>query len=68
MEPQKEIKVIEKTIASLDGQRKVLQTKLENASSSAEADRLQQELDEVALKLAEAEDRWSELFAIVEGF
>jgi ATP-binding cassette subfamily F protein 3 len=68
MEPQKEIKVIEKTIASLDGQRKVLQTKLENASSSSEADRLQKELDEVALKLAEAEDRWSELFAIVEGF
>ena len=68
MEPQKEIKVVEKTIASLDGQRKVLQTKLENASSSSEADRLQKELDEVALKLAEAEDRWSELFAIVEGF
>ena len=68
MEPQKEIKVVEKTIASLDGQRKALQTKLENASNSSEADRLQKELDEVALKLAEAEDRWSELFAIVEGF
>lgn len=68
MEPQKEIKVVEKTIASLDGQRKVLQTKLENASHSSEAERLQKEMDEVAFRLAEAEDRWSELFAIVEGF
>ena len=67
MEPQKEIKVVEKTIASLDVQRKALQTKFENASHSLEAERLQKELDEVAFKLAEAEDRWSELFAIVEG-
>ena len=65
MEPQKEIKLVEKTIASLDGQRKALQNKQLNTNSSKEFDSLQVEIDEVAVQLGEAEDRWSELFAIV---
>jgi len=68
MEPQKEIKLVEKTIASLDGQRKALQNKQLKTNSSKEFDSLQVEIDEVAVQLGEAEDRWSELFAIVEGF
>ncbi len=68
LDPKKEIKLVEKTIAQLDGQKKTLTAQIAKTNDIAEMERLEKELAEVTEELGRSEDRWSELFQIVEGF
>ena len=61
LDPAKEIKVVEKTISQLDGQKRSLSARLEKCDDIAEMEKLEKEIAEVTAKLTEAEDRWSEL-------
>ena len=60
-DPAKEIKVVEKTISQLDGQKRSLNSRLEKCEDIAEMEKLEKEIAEVTTRLTEAEDRWSEL-------
>ena len=60
---RKEIANLEKAIARLDADRKQRHAALLAATDPAEAVRLHEAWDEVAKKLAEAEERWLELQA-----
>ena len=60
-DPAKEIKVVEKTISQLDGQKRSLNSRLEKCDDIAEMEKLEKEIAEVTARLTEAEDRWSEL-------
>lgn len=60
-DPAKEIKVVEKTISQLDGQKRSLNSRLEKCEDIAEMEKLEKEIAEVTARLTEAEDRWSEL-------
>ena len=60
-DPAKEIKVVEKTISQLDGQKRSLNSRLEKCDDIAEMEKLEKEIAEVTTRLTEAEDRWSEL-------
>lgn len=60
-EVRKEITTWEKTIARLDGEKKVASGKLLEATDPAEALRLHNEVQELTTKLADAEERWFRL-------
>ena len=60
-DPAKEIKVVEKTISQLDGQKRSLNSRLEKCEDIAEMEKLEKEIAEITARLTEAEDRWSEL-------
>jgi len=67
LDPRKEMKLLEKAIAQCDTQKKALQEKIATTSDLGELESLEKELAEVANQLSKNEDRWSELFAQVEG-
>jgi ATP-binding cassette, subfamily F, member 3 len=58
---RKAIKNLEKTIAQLDDQKRVLTAQSMQTTNAAEALRLHNELVSLTAKLAEAEERWCEL-------
>jgi ATP-binding cassette subfamily F protein 3 len=60
-EIRKEITTWEKTIARLDGEKKVASGKLLEATDAAEALRLHIEVQDLTTKLADAEERWFRL-------
>lgn len=67
-DPRKEMKNLERNIAQLDARKKEinsLSSKTQDADTLLE---LQIELDEIATKIDAAEERWSQLFAEVEGY
>lgn len=64
---RKEMKTVERSIAQLDEQKKVLNTQFETTEDADEAIRLESELESVIMQLNDAENRWSELFAEVES-
>jgi len=64
---RKEMKAVERSIAQLDEQKKLLNTQFETTDDADEAVRLESELEAVITQLNEAENRWSELFAEVES-
>ncbi|CAN5201284.1 ABC-F family ATP-binding cassette domain-containing protein [soil metagenome] len=66
-ELRKEIKTVEKNIATLDAQKRVLQDQFLNASNGAAAERLEKELDAVTEQLSAAEDKWSEINDEIEA-
>lgn len=57
-EVRKEIKVIERTIAQFDEQKKTLTAQSLESTDAKEALRLHNELEAVTAKLTEAEERW----------
>jgi ATP-binding cassette subfamily F protein 3 len=57
-ELRKEMSTVEKTIARLDEQKKLLNAQLMSSSDAKEALRLHNELEELSKQLSEAEDRW----------
>lgn len=58
---RKEIKALETFIAQLDGEKRTLNAQLQQSTDAKEALRLHNEVEAVAAKLAEAEERWIEL-------
>ncbi|MBY0524064.1 MAG: ABC-F family ATP-binding cassette domain-containing protein [Gemmataceae bacterium] len=66
-EMRKEIKTLERTIAQLDDQKRVLTAQLQQSTDAAEALRLHNELTALAGPLAEAEERWCQLQETLEG-
>lgn len=61
---QKELKTLEKTVVSLDEQRRMLHDQLMKATDPAEALRLHNDLKAVEMDLGAAEERWLELNAL----
>lgn len=66
-EVRKEIKTLERNIAQLDEQKRLLAAQSLESTDADEALRLHNELAEVSSKLAEAEDRWCRLQEELEG-
>ena len=66
-EIRKEQKSVEKPIAQLDAQKRSLQEQFANSTDDEATLRLETELNAVTTQLAEAEDRWSQLYEEVEG-
>ena len=66
-EAKKQLKIVEKSIAQLDEQKKTLNAQLMNTSNATEALRLHNEVTAVSSQLAEAEDRWVELNEQIES-
>lgn len=66
-EIRKEISTVEKTIARLDEQKKQVNAQLMQTTDPAEALRLHNEATAVTAQLAEAEDRWCQLQAEIDG-
>ena len=64
---RKELKVLERTIAQLDDQKRELNAQLLDTSDAAEALRLHNEIAALAGQLGPAEERWCELQEEVEG-
>jgi ATP-binding cassette subfamily F protein 3 len=60
-EIRKEMTSLERTIARLDEQKRLVNSQLMAATDPAAALRLHNEVSELTTKLAEAEDRWCEL-------
>ena len=60
-DPEKEIKLVEKTIAQLDAQKRNINVQLTKVSEIEELDRLEKELVVISEKLSAAEDLWSQL-------
>jgi ATP-binding cassette subfamily F protein 3 len=60
-EVRKEMANLERTIARLDEQKRLVHTALMATTDPAEALRLHNEVSELTTKLAEAEDRWCQL-------
>jgi len=60
-EVRKEMTNLERTIARLDEQKRLVNTQLMAATDPAEALRLHNEVSGLTTKLAEAEDRWCQL-------
>jgi ATP-binding cassette subfamily F protein 3 len=63
---RKEIKLVERTVAQLDEQKRALNGRLLNSTDSAEALRLHNEVAAVSEQLAEAEERWCQLQEEIE--
>ena len=61
---QKELKVLEKTVLTLDEQRRALNDRLMQSTDAAEAMKLHNELKAVEMDLGAAEERWLELSAM----
>ncbi len=57
-EVRKEMNVLERTIARLDGEKKQLQAKLLTSTDANEALRLHNEISSLTTQLAESEERW----------
>jgi ATP-binding cassette subfamily F protein 3 len=55
---RKEMSTVEKAVARLDEQKKLLSTQLMSSSDPQEALRLHNELEELSKRLTEAEERW----------
>jgi ATP-binding cassette subfamily F protein 3 len=66
-EIRKEQKSVEKQIAQLDAQKRALQEQFANSTDEEATLRLEVELNTMTTQLAEAEDRWSQLYEEVEG-
>jgi ATP-binding cassette subfamily F protein 3 len=66
-EVRKELKTVEKTVAQLDAQKKVLTAQFLDSTNDAVSKRLDAELAAVTAQLAEAEDRWSHLWEEAES-
>jgi ATP-binding cassette subfamily F protein 3 len=64
---RKEIATIEKTIARLDAQKKATNRQLLETCDAAESLRLHNEVTALAAQLEEAEERWCQLQAELEG-
>lgn len=64
---RKEIKAVEKVIATLDEQKRALNAQLMQCTDATEALRLHNEATAAATQLAEAEERWCRLQEEVEG-
>lgn len=62
---QKELKALEKTVVSLDEQRRGLHDQLMQATDPTEALRLHNDLKAIEMELGAAEERWLELNAVV---
>ncbi len=60
-EVRKEMTNLERTIARLDEQKRLVNTQLMAATDPAGALRLHNDVSELTTKLAEAEDRWCQL-------
>lgn len=58
---RKELSTLEKKIAQLDEQRKIVNEQLMQSSNSTEALRLHHDLETISQQLHEAEERWLEL-------
>lgn len=67
-DPRKIMKSLERTIAQLDGRKKEINVILDKTKDADIHINLQLELEDLAVKLNEAEERWGELFAEVEGY
>ncbi len=61
---QKELKTLEKTVSTLDAERRKLHAELMQATDPAEALRLHNEVKAVEMDLGAAEERWLELTAM----
>lgn len=66
-EIRKEQKSVEKLIAQLDAQKRSLQEQFANSTDDEVTLRLETELNAVTTQLAEAEERWQQLYDEVEG-
>jgi hypothetical protein len=67
-DPRKIMKALERTIAQLDGRKKEINILLDKTKDADIHINLQMELEDLAVKLNEAEERWGELYAEVEGY
>ena len=61
---QKELKTLEKTVVTLDEQRKLLNDQLMVTTDPKEALRLHNEVKAIEMELGTAEERWLELSAM----
>ncbi len=61
---QKELKTLEKTVTTLDGERRQLHDQLMQATDPTEALRLHNEIKAIEMDLGAAEERWLELSAM----
>ncbi len=66
-EVRKELKVVERTIAQLDEQKRSLNAQMMQSTDADEALRLHYELGAVTEQLAGVEDRWCQLQEEIEG-
>lgn len=66
-EVRKELSTIEKAIARLDDQKRVANEQLMTATDPDEALRLHNEVEALSIQLTEAENRWCQLQAELEG-
>ena len=66
-ELRKELKTLEKTIAQLDEQKRLLNAALLNSTEATEALRLHNEVAALTVPLSEAEERWCQLQEEIEG-
>jgi len=64
---RKEIKTLERTIAQLDEQKRLLNAQLLTSTDPVEALRLHNELSALTAPLAEVEERWCQLQEEIEG-
>ncbi len=64
---RKEIKILERTIAQFDEQKRALNEQLLKSTDSAEALRLHNEVSALTEQLSEAEERWCQLQEQVEA-
>jgi ATP-binding cassette subfamily F protein 3 len=67
-DPRKIMKTLERTIAQLDGRKKEINILLDKTKDADIHINLQMDLEDLAVKLNEAEERWGELYAEVEGY
>lgn len=67
-DPRKEMKNLERLIAQMDARKKEINSLSGITKDADSLLDLQIELDEIALKIDAAEERWSQLFAEVEGY
>lgn len=61
LDPEVEIKVVEKTIAQLDSQKRHLNKQLEKCDDVDEMERVEKELAALEIKLSEEQDRWAHI-------
>jgi ATP-binding cassette subfamily F protein 3 len=66
-EMRRELKALERKIAQLDEQKRALNAQMMNSTKADEALRLHNEITALTAQLSEAEERWCELQAEIEG-
>ena len=67
-DPRKEMKNLERSIAQLDTRKKEINSLSAKTTDADALLELQIELEEIIAKIDSAEERWSQLFAEVEGY